>query len=61
MTITVTDGGNRSKSVEFTVNIRQDASPPVFTQVPEPGFKILENLTDDTIIARIKVVVTVLL
>lgn len=55
MTIKVTDGGGRFKTSPFTVNIRQDAAPPVFTRVPPTDFKILENLTDDTIIFKIKV------
>lgn len=55
MRIRVVDGGGRSKIADFTVNIRQDAAPPVFTRVPPDDFKILENLTDDTIIYRIKV------
>ena len=55
MTITVTDRGERSKSVEFTVYIRQSAAPPRFTPAPDANLRILENLTDDTIITRIKV------
>ena len=57
MKIRVTDGGGRFKTADFTVNIRQDAAPPVFTKFPPDDFKILENLTDDTIIYRIKVCV----
>ena len=60
MKIRVTDGGGRFKTADFTVNIRQDAAPPVFTKFPPDDFKILENLTDDTIIYRIKVYVNVI-
>lgn len=55
MTIVVTDGGGLTKSVDFTVNIRQTAALPRFTTVPDKNFQIYENLTDDTIVTRVKV------
>lgn len=54
MTVVVTDGGGRTTQMALRVNIRQAAAPPIFTRTPGPNFKILENLTDNTIIARIK-------
>lgn len=55
MTIRVTDGGGKFVDVVFNVVIEATALPPRFINYPADDFSILENLTDDTIITRIKV------
>lgn len=55
MKITATDGGGRSQSTDFVVNIRQSANPPVFVTVPPANLSVPEDLADDEIIYRIKV------
>lgn len=56
MEIVATDKGGRFTKVDFRVDIRQTAAPPIFIRLPPSNFKIFENLSDDHIITTIKVV-----